>query len=84
MWEGVKKRFPVWARVRGVVLQHCPFGVFVDLGDPEVKGLIEVPEFRDDDGKMIQYPPVGASVEAVVIGHMTESQGQIWLSARPC
>jgi ribosomal protein S1 len=83
MWDEAKKRFPVGARVHGIVTQHCPFGIFVDLGDPVVKGLVEIPEFLDE-GRMTpeQFPPVGAAVEAVVIGHM-DGNRQVWLCMRP-
>jgi ribosomal protein S1 len=83
MWDEAKKRFPVGARVHGIVTHHCPFGIFVDLGDPVAKGLVEIPSFLDE-GRMTpeQYPPVGAAIEAVVIGHM-DHDPQIWLSMRP-
>jgi ribosomal protein S1 len=84
MWEEVKKRFPVGCRVRGVVTKHWPFGIFVDLGDSEAIGLVEIVSFLDE-GRMTpdQYPPVGATVEAVVLGHTSEDRKQIWLSMKP-
>ena len=70
--------------MRGVVTQHCPFGIFVDLGDPGALGLVQIPEFRDE-GRMTpqQYPPVGSTIEAVVLGHTDERRRQVWLSMRP-
>jgi ribosomal protein S1 len=84
MWEEAKERFPVGARVRGTVTEHCPFGVFVDLGDPVAQGLVEITNFLDE-GRMTpdRYPPVGASIEAVVLGHADSRRKQIWLSVRP-
>jgi ribosomal protein S1 len=84
MWEEAKHRFPVGKRVRGTVTRHCPFGIFVDLGDPVAVGLVEIPSFPDA-GRMTaeQYPPVGAEITAVVIGHTEERRKQIWLSMRP-
>jgi hypothetical protein len=39
------------------VTRHCPFGVFVDLGDPDATGLIQIVDFLDE-GRMTpdQYP----------------------------
>jgi ribosomal protein S1 len=84
MWEEVKKRFPIGARTRGVVVQHCPFGIFVDLGDPDVKGLVQITDFLDE-GRMTseQYPPIGAVIDAVVLGHTDERRKQVWLGMRP-
>jgi hypothetical protein len=30
-----------------------------------------------------QYPPVGASIEAVVLGHTDGHRKQVWLGMRP-
>jgi ribosomal protein S1 len=84
MWEEAKKRFPVGQRVHGTVTRHCPFGIFVDLGDPVAVGLVEIVNFLDA-GRMTaeQYPPVGATITAVAIGHTDERRKQVWLSMRP-
>jgi ribosomal protein S1 len=84
MWDEAKKRFPVGARVRGVVTQHHPFGIFVDLGDPVALGLVQITEFLDE-GRMTpeQYPPVGAFIEAAVLGHTDDRRKQVWLGMRP-
>jgi hypothetical protein len=57
VWDEAKQRFPVGTRVRGIVTRHCPFGVFVDLGDPDATGLIQIVDFLDE-GRMTpdQYP----------------------------
>jgi ribosomal protein S1 len=84
MWEEAKHRFPVGARVHGVVIEHHPFGIFVDLGDPVALGLVQITEFRDEERMMPeQYPPIGASIEAVVLGHTDERRMQVWLGMRP-
>jgi hypothetical protein len=38
-----------------------------------------------DAGRMSaeQYPPLGATITAVVIGHTEERRKQVWLSMRP-
>lgn len=83
MWEEVKRQFPVGSVVTGTVTLHQPFGVFVDLGDPDCYGLVEIPEFLDA-GRMTvdQYPPVGSTVRAVVMHHGDEDH-RVWLTMRP-
>lgn len=84
MWDEAKKRFPVGVCVNGIVTQHCPFGVFVDLGDPVATGLIQIVDFRDG-GRMTpdQYPPVGTAIEAIVLGHTDDRRKQVWLTIKP-
>ena len=84
MWEEAKARFPVGTKVSGVVTQHRPFGIFVDLGDPVALGLVQITEFLDS-GRMTseQYPPVGTTIEAVVLGHTEEERKQVWLCMKP-
>ena len=84
MWDEAKKRFPIGARVRGVVIQHHPFGVFVDLGDSVALGLIQIVDFLDQ-GRMTpeQYPPIGSLIEALVLGHTDARRKQVWLSVKP-
>jgi ribosomal protein S1 len=84
MWEEAKRRFPLGRRVRGVVTEHCPFGVFVDLVDPVARGLIHITDFLNG-GQMTpdRYPPVGMAVEAIVLGHTDDRRKQVWLSLKP-
>jgi ribosomal protein S1 len=84
MWEEAKKRYPVGARVRGIVAQHQPFGIFVDLDDPVALGLVQIIDFLDKERMTpAQYPPVGASIDAVVLGHTDERRKQVRLGMRP-
>ena len=84
MWEAAKLRFPAGRVVSGTVLSHHPFGIFVDLGDPVTRGLVHIPEFLDD-GRMTmeQYPAVGVTVTAVVLGHSDAGDKEVWLSMKP-
>ncbi len=84
MWEAAKQRFPVGRVVRGTVIDHRPFGIFVDLSDPVATGLVQITDFVDE-GRMSpeQYPAVGELITAVVLGHTREERKQIWLSMRP-
>ena len=84
MWEAAKQRFPAGRVVHGTVVAHHPFGIFVDLGDPVATGLVQITEFLDG-GRMTpeQYPPVGETVTAVVLGQTDKGRKQIWLCMRP-
>jgi ribosomal protein S1 len=81
-WEAVKVAFPIGTRVRGTVVQHAPYGVFVDVPGIPFKGLVQITDFRDS-GRMTpaEYPAVGSVVEAVVLG-FKEIGNQVWLGMR--
>lgn len=68
----------------GKVQFHAPFGVFVEINEPAVKGLIKVPDFLDE-GAMSEamYPEVGTSIGAVVVGYNDSNCREIYLSAKP-
>jgi ribosomal protein S1 len=84
MWEEAKRRFPIGSRVQGTVTAHQPFGVFVNIGDADALGLIQITDFLDS-GRMTveQYPPVGALIDAVVLGHTDARRKQVWLEVKP-
>ncbi|WP_165231764.1 S1 RNA-binding domain-containing protein [Aquisphaera insulae] len=84
MWDEARRRFPIGSRVRGTVIDHRPFGIFVDRGVSEILGLVQVTDFRDE-GRMTpdQYPPIGATIEEIVLGHTSEQRKQVWLEVKP-
>ena len=55
--------------VQGKVEFHTPFGVFLDIDNSMVKGLIKIADFLDE-GEMREdmYPEIGTTVGAVVVG----------------
>jgi ribosomal protein S1 len=83
-WEEAKLRFPTGRLVIGTVSQHHPFGIFVDLGDPVAKGLVQITDFVDE-GQMTleQYPPIGSTIRAIALGHTDDSRKQVWLGMKP-
>ena len=82
-WERLKNNLAIGDKVQGIVVAHHPFGVFVELPMTTVQGLIEIPNFKDA-GRMTpdQYPELGTSVVAVVLG-FKESGQQVWLGVKP-
>lgn len=53
--------------IKGTVLRHAPFGIFVDIGDARSPGLAE---FFDQDRRddMVELPAVGSLVSCILLG----------------
>ena len=83
-WEQVKSSYKLGQFVRGTVEYHAPFGVFVDLAEPLVKGLIKIPDFLDD-GEMREemYPEIGSLIGAIVVGYNESNHREVYLNAKP-
>lgn len=82
-WEEIKDSLPIGTRVRGTVLRHAPFGVFVALPGIPFDGLVQITDFKDT-GPMStnEYPGVDSTIDAVVLG-FKETGNQIWLGVKP-
>ncbi|MBZ8181187.1 S1 RNA-binding domain-containing protein [Oscillatoria salina] len=82
-WSEIKKYLKVGTKLTGVVTKHWPFGVFVLLPGIEFIGLVQITDFKDEGVmKPSEYPAVGASIDAVVLGFKETGQ-QIWLGMKP-
>lgn len=46
-WQLLKSKYELGEFVQGKVEFHAHFGVFVDIGESLVKGLIKIPDFLD-------------------------------------
>ena len=65
------------------VKQHAPFGVFVAIPGVPFAALVKVHEITDGQRMTAaSYPPVGAVVDAVVLGFQDKEQ-EIWFSMKP-
>jgi len=61
-----------------------PFGVFVDIGDLDVKGMIQITDFLDSGSMNPEmYPEVGSAVGAIVVSYTEDDRNQVWLSVKP-
>jgi ribosomal protein S1 len=82
--EQLKSKYKLGQFVLGKVEYHAPFGIFIDLGKPFVKGLIKIPDFLDE-GVMTeaQYPEIGSTIGAVVVGYNQSNCCEIYLNAKP-
>jgi ribosomal protein S1 len=83
-WENIKEKYQVGTFIRGKVVQHMDFGIFLDISEPGVKGLIRIVDFVDE-GEMREdlYPAIGSTVGGVIYGYSDRENGQINLSATP-
>jgi ribosomal protein S1 len=83
-WEQIKSEYKLGQFVQGKVEYHAPFGVFVDIGESLVKGLIKIPDFLDE-GQMSEqmYPEIGITIGAVVVGYNDKNCSEVYLSAKP-
>ncbi len=83
-WEQVKLKYKIGQVLQGKVLRHEAYGVFLDIGEAEIKGLIRIPDFLDD-GAMSEemYPEIGSQVTGVVIGYNDANKYEVCLNAKP-
>ena len=74
-WDGIERKFPVGARVKGKVVNLVNYGAFIELEDG-VEGLVHITEFSWT--KRISKPSevlkVGDEVEAAVLSISKEEQ----------
>lgn len=83
-WEQIKSKYKLGQFVQGKVEFHAPFGVFVKMDEPLIKGLIKIPDFLDQ-GEMSEemYPEVDTIIGAVVVGYNDSNCREVYLSAKP-
>ena len=83
-WSQVKTKYQLGKLIYGKVEFHAPFGVFVDIGHENVKGIIQIPDFLDSGAMSPEmYPEIGSPVGAVVVGYTEDDRNQVWLSVKP-
>ena len=83
-WNQVKAKYRLGELIHGKVEYHAPFGIFVDLGDENVRGIVQITDFVDTgDMTPEMYPDIGSPIGAVVIGYTQDERNQVWLSVKP-
>lgn len=84
IWNEIKSKYQLGKLIYGIVEAHTPFGVFVNIGDVNFKGIIQITDFLDT-GRMTpqMYPEICSSVGAVIVGYTEDERNQIWLSVKP-
>jgi ribosomal protein S1 len=83
-WNQVKSKYQLGELIYGKVEYHAPFGIFVDIGDDRVQGMVQITDFVDS-GEMTSemYPKIDAKIRAVVVGYTEDDRHQVWLSLKP-
>ncbi len=86
-WRDFHNHLEVGQFVDGVVVEHRPFGMFVDIGSPRFLGLVELPSMdeapRSRPGrKEIIRPAVGTRIKAVFVGFASPNGRQPRLHTR--
>ncbi|MDQ2096136.1 MAG: RNA-binding protein [Tychonema bourrellyi B0820] len=83
-WNQVKSNYRLGQLIYGKVEHHAPFGIFVNIGDDTVRGLVQITDFVDSgDMTPEMYPDIGSPIGAVVVGYTEDDRHQVWLSVKP-
>ncbi len=83
-WNQVKSKYRFGELIHGRVEHHAPFGIFVDIGDVTVRGIVQITDFVDSgDMTPEMYPDLGSPIGAVVVGYTEDDRNQVWLSVKP-
>lgn len=84
LWNQVKSDYRLGTLIHGKVEYHAPFGIFVNIGDDTVRGMIQITDFVDTgDMNPEMYPDIDSLIGAVVIGYTEDDRNQVWLSVKP-
>ncbi len=86
-WKTFREQFEVGQLVEGIVVEHRPFGTFVDIGSPRFLALVELPSMESMPGsrpgsKEVLWPAIGSRIEAVFLGFANPDGRQPRLLAR--
>ncbi|WP_303312613.1 hypothetical protein [Hymenobacter sp. BT730] len=79
---GSTKIFPLGAIVEGVVLRQASYGIWVDLYEGQVEGLVEFIQMQDEPVYPIEFPVNGTKLKLVVLGY-GEIDKTLRLSMKP-
>ncbi|MGV0028396.1 hypothetical protein [Phormidesmis priestleyi] len=83
-WNQIKSNYPLGKLIHGKVEHHAPFGLFVDIGDDVVHGIVQITDFVDSgDMTPERYPDIGSAIGAIVVGYTEDDRNQVWLSVKP-
>jgi ribosomal protein S1 len=82
-WNQVKSNYRLGELIYGKVEHHAPFGIFVNIGDDTVRGIIQITDFVDGEMTPEMYPDIDSPIGAVVVGYTEDDRHQVWLSVKP-
>ena len=83
-WRVFRDRLEMGQLVDGMVVQHAPFGMVVDIGNPLFPALAELPGMESLPGprpgtKDVVRPAVGRCIKAVVVDLSNAERRQLRL-----
>ncbi|MFK7906869.1 MAG: S1 RNA-binding domain-containing protein [Chitinophagales bacterium] len=82
-WTEILDKYNCGDLVEGIVIRHRDFGIFLDIGEEGVSGLIEIVHFLDKESMdPSNYPVIGSKIAGVIISFHDDNR-QIRLSVRP-
>lgn len=83
-WNEIKSKYRLGELIYGTVENHAPFGIFVNLDNEAVRGIVQITDFVDSgDMSPEMYPDIGSPIGSVVVGYTEDDRNQIWLSVKP-
>jgi ribosomal protein S1 len=83
-WSQIKSNYRLGELIHGKVEHHAPFGIFVNIGNDMVRGIVQITDFVDSgDMTPEMYPDIGSPIGAVVVGYTEDERNQVWLSVKP-
>lgn len=83
-WNDIKNKYKKGQVIKGKVEYHASYGVFMDINEGDVKGLIPITNFLDEGIMSTDlYPKLGEEMDAVIIEFTEDHRQQIWLSVKP-
>lgn len=81
--QQIEALFPIGMLIKGRVLAHYAFGIFINIGINEYSGLIQITDFLDGGVMTTKlYPEINEPIVACVLAYNHEAK-QIWLSVKP-
>ena len=86
-WRNSRNRLEVGLLVGGVIVEHHPFGMFVNIGNSRFLGLVELPSMDEALGsgpgqEGVIHPAVGTRIKAIFIGFASPDGRQPRLRVR--
>ena len=77
-WKEKDEKFPTDKVIKTKISGHISFGIWVEIDDNDLKGLIPIIETNHEWRKIEDFPPVGTEVLVKVLGIVRDNRNQVW------
>ena len=82
-WSEILNKYSICDLVEGTVILHRHYGVFLDIGEEDIWGFIDIGQFIEYKAiTSDKFPAIGSKVTAVIVA-FDESAKEIRLSVKP-